>query len=1170
MGKRLCLVLGMVVAGAASATTWTFTPTVKDNNGWWHFNNAQNWRDEAGATGRPQEGDRIECLVRPDYYIAAEHAVYLSRVYFGPDNTQSVGWNGFYLKESAEAGDGFVYAPASAGSMWCALYLDGTVALDVQQKVTLSFVSGVRGRDAAHPGWFVKTGIGTVRAEDDGNTALHMPNLRGGVIREGVFGLGMRVPMNVAGKEFFFDGTAGTAWLKVQPAWGKSTVTPLTHEFVDGHLHTATNRLPLEGHGLTDDGTGHTLVLSGTSPVAEQYFEGQLAGALSFVWNPSDAAQVFRFARAHSPSTGSLIVSNGVVRLTDGATFTALSRLAVGPTATFAVTETAGPLELKLLTLAAGGRLDVAAGQTVVVRSLWQDGRSLPDGTYTAAEAADWLTGAGAVVVDRYRGTYGENQIVLTVPDGATQTLEEALAAANAAGGTAYTFDALNGGALKDWTLVKRGAGTLRLVSTNENFVGTVHLEAGVADVVARYGLGKGATDAGPIYVHAGATLLCTHPASKPAVEGTDFRNGNRIVHVAGTGVDGTGALKGTGGLIAYGTGPIFGREIVLDDDALVLQSGWYCPASILTLNGYTLTLKGATVGEPVFFDTVKGDGRLVLDGCQSRGTGVTFTGTAPGNVVEFGDGAGVRFWSSAGDWGKADSWPLVFTGATTYLYGDQGTRRGQGVNTLAAPMRIDGTIQQDSQGNTDYSSIFLQGPVSGAGGVFVAARDGGTENNYFHLLNPANTFTGGARVQRGVLCVYEDGSLPPTGELDIEGSYGLTRQDNPAQMCDFYGVQLLGVEACTLPPLRLRGTKDVARVQGGRGAWRSIVKEDANTVGYYSEAGAPLLEVREGTFKLPRGAAPGLWEGVTVCADAAAAQAAVAGDACTTNYVTRGPTSANQVPCDLPVASDAKRLVTYTGYLWNRTGAAKTVTFAQSMCGLARLKVNGETVIDATGGATRTAAQAVLRPGANAFEFRAQKCTPHYTDAEEKAGTWSRFLGLAWDAEGRAPSAPLTADNYTRLVDPGDGSLFTRSASPTENLPVFDAIRLGEAATLDLNGTAYTAQDLSGGGTVLSSATDAEAAPSLTLRKLTVNAGARETLRLEVPVRFADDFALSVTNAARALTGQRTVLTSTTPLTGVPRLVTTGDDGRKWTAYVSQDGTSLLLAHTGLTIILR
>ena len=1167
MGKRLCLVLGMVVAGMASATTWTFTLTEKNANGWWFFNNAQNWRNEAGETGLPQEGDRIECLVCPDGYIAATlNDVYLSRVHFGPDNTQSVGHRGFYLKESAEAGDGFVYAPSKAGSMWCGLYLDGTVTVDVQQAVTLSFQAGVGGRNSTHLGWFVKTGPGTVRAEDCGDASKHLPHLLGGVIREGTFSLGMKLPMKVAGKEFFFDGTEGTAWLKVQPAWGSSTVTPLTHEFVDGHIHTATNRLPLEGHGLTDDGTGHTLVLSGASPVAEQYFEGRLAGALNFVWNPADAAKAFRFARASSPSTGELSVQNGIVRLTDGATFTGLSRLAVGATAAFEVTETAGPLELKLLTLAAGGRFDVAAGQTVLVHTLWQDGRSVADGAYTAADA-EWLTGAGTVVVDRYRGTYGENQIVLTVPDGATQTLEEALVAANAAGGTSYTFDGLNGGVLKDWTLVKRGAGTLRLVSTNANFVGTVHLEAGVADVVARYGLGKGATDAGPIYVHAGATLLCTHPAP---CAGTDFRNGNRIVHVAGTGVDGTGALKGTGGLIAYGTGPIFGCEIVLDDDALVLQSGWYCPANILTLNGYTLTLKGTTVGEPVLFDTVKGDGRLVLDGCQSRGTGVTFTGTAPGNVVEFRDGAGVRFWSSAGDWGKADSWPLVFTGATTYLYGDQGTRRGQGLNTLAAPMRIDGVVRQDSQGNTDYSSIFLQGPVSGDGSVFVAARDGGTENNYFHLLNPANTFTGGARVQRGILCVYEDGSLPPTGELDIEGSFDLTRQGNPAQMCDFYGVQLLGVEPCTLPPLRLRGTKDIARVQGGRGAWRSIVKEDANAVGYYSEAGAPLLVVREGTLRLPRGAAPGLWEGVTPCADTAAAQAAVAGDACTTNYVTRGPTSANQVPCDLPVAPDVKRLVTYTGYLWNRTGAAKTVTFAQSLWGLARLKVNGETVIDATGGAMRTAAQVVLRPGANAFEFRAQNCTPYYTDAEEKAGTWNRHAGLVWDAEGRAPSSPLTTDNFTRLVDPGDGSLFTRSASPTENLPVFDAIRLGEAATLDINGTAYTAQDLSGGGTVLSSATDAEAAPSLTLRKLTVNAGARETLRVEVPVRFADDFALSVTNAARALTGQRTVLTSTTPLTGVPRLVTTGDDGRKWTAYVSQDGTSLLLAHTGLTIILR
>lgn len=1169
MCKRLCLVLGMLVAGAgAAATTWTFTPTEKHNdNGWWYFNNPQNWRDEAGATGLPQEGDRIECLVRPDYNIAATlNDVYLSRIYFGPDNTQSVGHRGFCLKEGTEAGDGFVYAPATAGAMWCSLFLDGMVTLDVQQaSARLSFQAGVLGRSATRPGRFVKIGPGMVRAEDDGQVAKHLRDLRGGVIREGAFALGMRLPMKVEGKEFFFDGTAGEAWLKVQPVWGKSTPTTLTHEFVDGHIHTATNRLPVEGHGLTDDGTGHTFVLSGASPVDEQYFEGQLAGALNFVWNPSDTAKAFRFARAASPTTGALTVSNGVVRLTDGATFTGLSRLVVGPTATFEVAETAGEgLKVGALVLAAGGRLAVGAGKTVRVPLLWQGGQNVPDGTYTAAEA-DWLTGAGTVVVDRYHGTYGENQIVLTVADGAAETLEEALAAYNAAEGTDYAFDDLNGGRLKDWTLVKRGAGTLRLVSTNENFVGAVHLEAGVADVVARYGLGTGIASAPPIYVHDGATLLCTHPQDSAAAAGTDFRNGDRIVHVAGAGVDGTGALKGTGGLIAYGTRPIFGSRIVLDGDALVRQGAWYTPATILTLNGFTLTLKGDRAGESVHFSRVEGDGHLVLEGCQSRQQTVTFTGVG---TVTFADAAGFRFWSSAGaQWPASGPWPFLFTGATTYLYGDMGVLREKGANTLTGPMRIDGTLTQSSQGNTDYSAVFLQGPVSGSGTVSVAKRY--TENNILHLLNPANTFTGGAHVESGILCVYGDGTLPPSGTLDIEGSYDLTRQGNPGQMCDFYGVQLLGVEACTLPPLRLRGTKDVARVQGGRGTWRSIVKEDANTVGYYSEAGASLLEVREGTFKLPRGAAPGLWEGVTLHANAAAAEAAVAGDACATNYVTRGPTSANQVPCDLPVASDARRLVTYTGYIWNRTGAAKTVTFAQSIGGRARLEVNGEAVIDAAGANTRTAAQAVLQPGANAFAFRAHNCAPYCTDAEEKAGTWSRYAGLVWDAEGRAPSAPLATNNFARLVDPGDGSLFTRSASPTENLPVFDAIRLGAAATLDINGTAYTAQDLSGGGTVLSSATDAEAAPSLTLRKLTVDAGARETLRVEVPVMFADGFTLAVTNAAAAK-GAWTILAAAAPMADVPHLVVTGDDGRKWTATLSPDGRSLDLAHTGLTIILR
>ena len=83
------------------------------------------------------------------------------------------------------------------------------------------------------------------------------------------------------------------------------------------------------------------------------------------------------------------------------------------------------------------------------------------------------------------------------------------------------------------------------------------------------------------------------------------------------------------------------------------------------------------------------------------------------------------------------------------------------------------------------------------------------------------------------------------------------------------------------------------------------------------------------------------------------------------------------------------------------------------------------------------------------------------------------------------------------------------------------------------------------------------------------MDAGARETLRVEVPVVFADGFTLAVTNAAAAK-GAWTILAAAAPMADVPHLVVTGDDGRKWTATLSPDGRSLDLAYTGLTFILR
>ena len=68
-----------------------------------------------------------------------------------------------------------------------------------------------------------------------------------------------------------------------------------------------------------------------------------------------------------------------------------------------------------------------------------------------------------------------------------------------------------------------------------------------------------------------------------------------------------------------------------------------------------------------------------------------------------------------------------------------------------------------------------------------------------------------------------------------------------------------------------------------------------------------------------PRGAAPGLWEGIAAQSSAANAQNAFNGTATPTNTIVRGPHMANMREKDNTASWTQKSLVTYTGYVWNR-----------------------------------------------------------------------------------------------------------------------------------------------------------------------------------------------------------------------------------------------------------
>jgi len=1165
--KVIAFLAAACAAGtSALAETWVFTEASdKGDSNYW--SRQERWTSQEGGTnGVPQTGDCLELLAKPKNMHRAELGRYMKRIHFGSSGGQNVAHSGFYLQGQESGGEGFVWDSASSSCFWCGFWMDGTVPINIGSSSATPNSCYFRGRDASHPGRFIKLGAGGLSTAGDATFA----NWRGGIIREGALNNNSTKGMP-ADLDFYFDGTAASA---------KLTLAGRSEDWVNGYLHSSTNELPVTNHGVSDDSKSFTLTISGASPVDEQYYEGSFMGTLSFCWNPSDATKRFTIARSTSTTKGSLIVKNGTLAVTNGASFTALDSVRMEGSGVFEPASDAGTVNAAGIAFAGNGRIRLAEGQTFTVRNMTTNGVTIPFGTYTAANCP-WILGAGTLDVNAYVDAV--DPIILTVESG-EQTLEDALTAYNAAhageaGFVDVTISTLNGGAHKTRSLVKKGLGKLKLMTAIANYEGAVYVDTGVLYTDCRYALGKENNDNAPVYVRDGATF---HTATT-----SNVLNSNRTFHIAGSGAEGYGGAlyciydqSGT-----YGNQGCFGKAILLDADATACVGSWMYVGKkdgYLSLNGHTFTLRGNGIADdlPMFLpQTIRGDGHIVvLNGQWSKAATTTFTGTSPENSVTFGNQGGFRFADKreVGTAGVgAKTWKWIFNGPNSNVYTDYNLHpRDDNYNVLDMSFELDTMIRFWFQSDRRRGYLLVKTPVSGTGGF----ASTGNRTIFLHLLCPGNTFRGGLDFTRGTIWAYPNGAIPngpAAGKVKLaptDPPYDLTviKDDGTVNVertfhNTFDGVAFMTPEIYELPDLEASGTFP-SRVQGGQGAWRKIVQKGKG-LDYYSGVGAPLLDVQAGYVKLPRGAAPGLWEGTNVCADAAAASTAYAGTVCKTNLALRGPTAIIPKIAYNYTGWKANEVITYKGYVWNRTADAATWTFALApKAGSAKILVDGTVVVEGSGEAP-TAGNVTLTPGAHDFECRLLNAS----GARAASATWPDLFGCAYDPQGRNDLA--NTNSFRLCVDPGDGSLFTRTTDTAANLPVFEKIALAAGASLDLNGNAFTAVDLAGAGAVTNTATDALSAPQLTLSgRLTVNAGANETLKIAVPVVLGDAFRVSVTNTANRLRGKHTVFTATEAITGKTANIpvdTDGDDGL-WVAKVSADGKSLEVQRSGLMILLR
>ena len=647
--------------------------------------------------------------------------------------------------------------------------------------------------------------------------------------------------------------------------------------------------------------------------------------------------------------------------------------------------------------------------------------------------------------------------------------------------------------------IVKEGDGTLVMNSNISAYAGTVHVNHGIWVLVDANGLGS--STGGGVFVASGATLenraassvnLDTKPIS---FEGNGF-NGMGALHVNAT---------------ASQTGQTWGRAMTMTGDAFVNAShdnyiNFYPEnQSYLNMGGHTLYLnsgmRNATLPYYVvlYYVRMNSPGNIVVTNntwlfiqsvCWWNGTSANRIAFRDSSAFNTGNG-GIR-----GDYKWTLEWDSTGTNlwyniANPAYYPDSEHFR----NRWRGPVELNKTIHVSVENGNSYGGIGLDGPVSGIGGIDVFGIP--SRQGFLALTNAANTFTGGVKV-RDVLFNIGDGAVPVSG-----GSVEATDSTLVfAPSASFFH---------NLPTGIVTATAVGSVVSNGVGRWTHLVKEGNGPLDYASGIGSKTLEIRAGTVNLPAAQMQpwmaGLAEGVGYYTSAADSIDPTTGETIRGSltdfndsyaYRQRIVTYPTHLYSNAWVAerrrqswdateSTKRYLITYSGYIWNRTSSPVTWTFAGDITTFLLLKIDGNVVFNMPNTQTAGRGTVTLEPGPHAI-YIANECKINDGGVNGSATnmTWNN-LGVRYDPQGRDST---NGADYQVLEDPGDGSLLTWClpgetaewpvdtayldrkvvvADPAgakgrvSSVPVFENIVAASGTGMDFAGGSYAVSDLDG-----------------------------------------------------------------------------------------------------------
>ena len=278
-----------------------------------------------------------------------------------------------------------------------------------------------------------------------------------------------------------------------------------------------------------------------------------------------------------------------------------------------------------------------------------------------------------------------------------------------------------------------------------------------------------------------------------------------------------------------------------------------------------------------------------------------------------------------------------------------------------------------------------------------------------------------------------------------------------------------------------------------------------------------------------------------------------------------------------------------YSGFIWNNADTNVTWTFAKSFDDAILLTIDTTVVLDHDGWSVTTNANYTLTPGAHPFEARFGQggggVGPVTADASRPNCWWTRSdIGFGYDPLGRYSQ---NSADYLPMTDPGDGSLFTLTAStgPLDMISHSSGVIVDAGATLDLGGAPATVQNLSGNGAVINGTLnltgDLMPGGNGAIGTLTLGTGltSAATYHVDTAPGGASDLVIVNGNADLSQTALRvvdlqqlsrnrthTILTATGTITGT---FTTDNLPRMWSIRYLPDTVKIVPA-SGTIIILR